>query len=93
LRWLGVTRDQDELAGEVADAIAHPDDMSTTNSARTVRLYGAAICVAVGRSLRRCACNRDLARDVSPELIELGLAGLADPLPDPLAAPLPRPGI
>lgn len=81
LRWLGATREQDELAEAVADAIAHPDEASKTNSARTIRLYGAAICAAVGRPLRRCACHRDLARDVSEELIEVGLAGLADPLP------------
>ena len=83
LRWLGATREQDELAEAVAEAIAHPDGVSKTNSARTIRLYGAAICAAVGRPLRRCACHRDLARDVSEELIELGLAGLADPLPAP----------
>jgi hypothetical protein len=80
LRWLGVTRERDELAVQVSEAIGKPDDVSASNSARTVRLYGAALCAALGLSLRRCSCHRDLQRDVSPELIELGLAGLAERL-------------
>jgi hypothetical protein len=90
LRWLGATREQDELAGIVADTIAHPDGVSQTNSARTIRLYGAAICSAVGRPLRRCACHRDLARDVSEELIELGLAGLVDSMHGTVPGAVPR---
>jgi hypothetical protein len=80
LRWLGMTKERDQLADEVAAAIGQPDDVSESNAARTVRLYGAALCAALGLTLRRCSCHRDLQRDVAPELIELGLAGLREPL-------------
>jgi hypothetical protein len=80
LRWLGVTRERDQLADEVATAIGRPEDTSPPNAARTIRLYGAAVCIATGTSTRRCTCHRDLLRDVSPELIELGLSGLEQTL-------------
>ena len=80
LRWLGMTRDRDDLAADVAAAVALDDDASASNAARTLRLYGAAICRVRGDALRRCACHRDLLRDVSPELIKVGLDNLASPL-------------
>jgi hypothetical protein len=77
MRWLGVVRERALFADLVAAAISHPAGASDANRARTVRLYGAAICVALNIPLRRCACHRDLERDVSGELIRLGLAELA----------------
>jgi hypothetical protein len=73
LRWLGVTRDEDALAGQIADAIAFPPRVSQTVEARTIRLYGVAICSALGQSPRRCACHRDLMRDVMPETVSAWL--------------------
>ena len=81
MRWLGVAREREQLADEVAGAISHPAGATTTNQARTVRLYGAAICMALNVPLRRCACHRDLERDVSGELIRLGLEELAGEVP------------
>jgi hypothetical protein len=43
MRWLGVAREREMLADEVADAISHPVGATAPNQARTVRLYGAAI--------------------------------------------------
>jgi hypothetical protein len=77
MRWLGVAREREMLADEVAAAISHPVGATASNQARTVRLYGAAICMALNIPLRRCACHRDLDRDVSGELIRLGLEELA----------------
>jgi hypothetical protein len=77
MRWLGVARERELLADQVADAISHPVGATASNQARTVRLYGAAICMALNVPLRRCACHRDLDRDVSSELIRLGLEELA----------------
>lgn len=77
MRWLGVAREREALAEQVAGAISHPAGATAANQARTVRLYGAAICVALNVPLRRCACHRDLERDVSGELIRLGLEELA----------------
>lgn len=77
MRWLGVAREREMLADQVADAISHPLGATAPNRARTVRLYGAAICMALNIPLRRCACHRDLDRDVSGELIRLGLEELA----------------
>jgi hypothetical protein len=81
MRWLGVAREREALADAVADAISHPAGASTANQARTLRLYGAAICMALNLPLRRCACHRDLERDVSSELIRLGLEELAGEVP------------
>lgn len=81
MRWLGVNREREELADQVANAISHPVHASDANRARTVRLYGAAICVALNIPMRRCACHRDLDRDVSGELIRLGLEELAGEVP------------
>lgn len=81
MRWLGVSRERDELADAVAKAISHPVGATDANRARTVRLYGAAICMALNIPLRRCACHRDLDRDVSSELIRLGLEELAGEVP------------
>ena len=81
MRWLGVAREREMLADQVADAISHPAGATAPNQARTVRLYGAAICVALNVPLRRCACHRDLERDVSGELIRLGLEELAGEVP------------
>ena len=77
MRWLGVAREREQLADQVAAAISHPVGATAPNQARTVRLYGAAICMALNIPLRRCACHRDLDRDVSGELIRLGLEELA----------------
>jgi hypothetical protein len=77
LRWLGVTRDEDALAAQIADAIVFPPRASQTVEARTVRLYGVAICTALGQSPRRCACHRDLMRDVTPETVRTWLDELA----------------
>lgn len=77
MRWLGVARERELLADQVAAAISHPVGATAPNQARTVRLYGAAICMALNIPLRRCACHRDLDRDVSGELIRLGLEELA----------------
>jgi hypothetical protein len=74
LRWLGATRDEDTLAARIADAIELPPRVSQTVEARTVRLYGVAICAALERSMRRCACHRDLMRDVSVETVRELLA-------------------
>lgn len=81
MRWLGVAREREILADQVADAISHPAGATSPNQARTVRLYGAAICMALHVPLRRCACHRDLERDVSGELIRLGLEELAGEVP------------
>lgn len=81
MRWLGVAREREMLADLVADAISHPVGATAPNQARTVRLYGAAICMALNVPLRRCACHRDLERDVSSELIRLGLEELAGEVP------------
>jgi hypothetical protein len=81
MRWLGVAREREMLADLVADAISHPAGATAPNRARTVRLYGAAICMALNVPLRRCACHRDLERDVSGELIRLGLEELAGEVP------------
>jgi hypothetical protein len=81
LRWLGVNRELEDLADQVAAAISHPVGASDPNRARTTRLYGAAICVALNIPMRRCACHRDLDRDVSGELIRLGLEELAGEVP------------
>ncbi|MEY9934842.1 hypothetical protein ABH926_009513 [Catenulispora sp. GP43] len=81
MRWLGVAREREMLADLVAEAISHPAGATAANQARTVRLYGAAICVALNVPLRRCACHRDLERDVSGELIRLGLEELAGEVP------------
>lgn len=81
MRWLGVAREREILADQVADAISHPAGATSPNQARTVRLYGAAICMALNVPLRRCACHRDLERDVSGELIRLGLEELAGEVP------------
>ncbi|NUP47436.1 MAG: hypothetical protein HOW97_08990 [Catenulispora sp.] len=81
MRWLGVNREREELADQVANAISHPAHASDANRARTIRLYGAAICVALNIPMRRCACHRDLDRDVSSELIRLGLEELAGEVP------------
>ncbi|GAA1991870.1 hypothetical protein GCM10009838_64300 [Catenulispora subtropica] len=81
MRWLGVNREREDLADQVAAAISHPVGASDANRARTVRLYGAAICVALNIPVRRCACHRDLDRDVSSELIRLGLEELAGEVP------------
>ncbi|WP_370353335.1 hypothetical protein [Catenulispora sp. EB89] len=81
MRWLGVAREREMLADLVAGAISHPAGATSANQARTVRLYGAAICMALNVPLRRCACHRDLERDVSGELIRLGLEELAGEVP------------
>jgi hypothetical protein len=81
MRWLGVNRDREDLADLVAGAISHPVGASDANRARTIRLYGAAICTALNIPMRRCACHRDLDRDVSSELIRLGLEELAGEVP------------
>ena len=81
MRWLGVAREREMLADQVAGAISHPAGATAANQARTVRLYGAAICTALNVPLRRCACHRDLERDVSGELIRLGLEELAGEVP------------
>ena len=78
---MGVARERELLADQVADAISHPAGATAANQARTVRLYGAAICVALNLPLRRCACHRDLERDVSGALIRLGLEELAGEVP------------
>ncbi|MFL6112382.1 MAG: hypothetical protein ACJ786_13655 [Catenulispora sp.] len=77
MRWFGVSRERDELADLVAATISHPVGASDANQARTTRLYGAAICMALNIPLRRCACHHDLERDVSGDLIRLGLEELA----------------
>jgi len=81
MRWLGVSRERDELADLMAAAISHPAGASDANRARTTRLYGAAICMALNIPLRRCACHHDLERDVSSDLIRLGLEELAGEVP------------